>query len=494
MPRWVGLLAMPLAEASYCCFAPTTQDRCGVCTNAAESDNYCAGSEIRCETDCNHVWCDGDPPESDDVPTEEVPPTLDDDDLDWVYGTWTTGYWDCCKPSCSFPGKGSTTGPTRFCDFETGEDVSDANELSICVGGRGAACADQVPFTVQEKLSMSFAAAAVDGISGLTGDENCGQCFHLQWVDDEFSWGGGAAPEIVGWNHLIQVTNIGFDVSGDHSFDLQIPGAGQGLFNTACSSQFPGFTDGDFDCDNNYGGCNDVSGCARLPEALRAGCEWRYSPAYRWLEANGKSNNPITRFRRIKCPDDLVALSETRPLDDDNFPEFVLDHFLPTPRPTSITKEPTLKPSSLSPTLKPSSQSPTLKPTQSPTPGPSPGPSSPKPSPPRPTATTSDGGTPTDARPTTGPSVSPTTGLASEKGQGTTTTTGTVTRTKKQTNTAALASTAVISFLAGAILTASCFCAVQFFQRGPASRTLFKETYLNPQRDDDFASSIECTS
>ena len=37
----------------------------------------------------------------------------------------------------------------------------------------------------------------------------------------------------MGKSHIIQVTNIGYDVSGDHSFDLQIPGAGQGILIVA---------------------------------------------------------------------------------------------------------------------------------------------------------------------------------------------------------------------------------------------------------------------
>jgi len=52
---------------------------------------------------------------------------------------------------------------------------------------------------------------------------------------------------------VVQVTNIGYDVSGEHSFDLQIPGAGQGIFTNGCTAQFSGHSSGDFDCDNNYG-------------------------------------------------------------------------------------------------------------------------------------------------------------------------------------------------------------------------------------------------
>ena len=36
----------------------------------------------------------------------------------WTQGTYTTGYWDCCKPSCSWPGKGHVNHPTLSCDVD----------------------------------------------------------------------------------------------------------------------------------------------------------------------------------------------------------------------------------------------------------------------------------------------------------------------------------------------------------------------------------------
>lgn len=168
---------------------------------------------------------------------------------------------------------------------------------------------------------MGFAAAAVGGVSGLNGDENCGECYELEWTAREFSYGGGAHPSIVGKRHVIQVTNIGYDVTGQHSFDLQIPGAGQGIFASGCTQQFAGYDADDFDCGQRYGGCDDLDGCDRLPPALRDGCAWRYLlGVYGWKINNGKSDNPFVRFRRVRCPDELVALSLSRPLDDDDYP------------------------------------------------------------------------------------------------------------------------------------------------------------------------------
>lgn len=237
----------------------------------------------------------------------------------WIEGTYVTGYWDCCKPSCSWPNKGSVSAPVRACK----SDGTTANpmDVSVCLGGVSASCADNQPWQASETLSFGFAAAAVSGSHGLSGDNNCGQCYELQFTSEihlNGNW-GGAHPNLVGKSHVVQVTNIGYDVSGEHSFDLQIPGAGQGIFTSGCTRQFLGKASGDFDCNNNFGGCNDISGCARLPAVLQPGCQWRYN-FFKWLIANGKSNNPYVRFRRVRCPTELTNITGSVPLDDNLFP------------------------------------------------------------------------------------------------------------------------------------------------------------------------------
>jgi len=184
-----------------------------------------------------------------------------------------------------------------------------------------ASCVDYRPFQVNHNLSMGFAAAAVGGSSGLTGDTNCGQCYELQFtpqIHTPDNW-GGAHPDLAGKTHIVQVTNIGEDVNGQHSFDLQIPGAGQGMFTSGCTKQFPQYQSGDFDCDNNYGGCSAKEGCSRLPAVLQASCEWRFD-WYKWLVSGGQTNNPFVKFRRIKCPSQLTDISGSAATDDDSYP------------------------------------------------------------------------------------------------------------------------------------------------------------------------------
>jgi len=200
----------------------------------------------------------------------------------------------------------------------------DPSVHSVCMGGMAATCTDQKPFVYNSSLSMGFAAAAVSGRHGLSGDANCGQCFELKFVDRVHSSGnwGGADADLVGKRMIVQVTNIGFDVTGDHSFDLQIPGAGQGAFSSGCAAQFAGHSSSDFDCGNRYGGCETKDGCARLPEELRDACEWRYR-WFLWLRHEGKTNNPFVDFRRVRCPEQLTSISGSVPMDDEAFPPII---------------------------------------------------------------------------------------------------------------------------------------------------------------------------
>jgi hypothetical protein len=211
--------------------------------------------------------------------------------------------------------------PVLACSAATGEKLLDPMVKSVCDGGEAASCTNNQPFAFSRNMSMAFAAAAVGGVSGLSGDDNCGQCYELHFTSQIHSDGnwGGSHPELAGKSMVVQVTNIGYDVNGEHSFDLQIPGAGQGIFTKGCTAQFSGYSSGDFDCDNNYGGCNDISGCARLPAALREGCEWRYQ-WYHWLKANGQTNNPYVDFRRVQCPTQLTEISGSIPADDSSYP------------------------------------------------------------------------------------------------------------------------------------------------------------------------------
>jgi hypothetical protein len=128
---------------------------------------------------------------------------------------------------------------------------------------------------------------------------------------------------------IVQVNNIGYDVSGEHAFDIQIPGAGQGLFYNGCTRQFPGVPVDDFDCDTRYGGCGDVADCELQPPELQAGCEWRFTWYKHMADSStNTTNNPYIRFRRVRCPALLTEISGSIPNDDADFPYVDLASYL----------------------------------------------------------------------------------------------------------------------------------------------------------------------
>lgn len=232
------------------------------------------------------------------------------------------------------------TGPVASCT-PTGYKISDHLATSVCDAGSGAGeglagsnetgaaglagtCADNKPWQVND-LAFGFASMAAGGIPGLCGDANCGQCYELKFTDQRHvnatsggNW-GGAHPSVVGMSMIVQVINVAHDISGEHSFDILIPSAGQRSSQTGCSRQFNNVNVDDFDCGNRYGGCSSKTGCEKLPTALRAGCEWRFN-FFKWLQADGQTADPYVQFRRVKCPTQLTDISKSVPLDDAAYP------------------------------------------------------------------------------------------------------------------------------------------------------------------------------
>ena len=72
----------------------------------------------------------------------------------------TTRYWDCCKPSCGWPGKASVTNQVKTC-ARNGFTRVNADTQSGCHGGNGYACNNQQPWNVSFTRSYGFAAAKI---------------------------------------------------------------------------------------------------------------------------------------------------------------------------------------------------------------------------------------------------------------------------------------------------------------------------------------------
>jgi hypothetical protein len=203
----------------------------------------------------------------------------------------STRYWDCCKPSCAWSGKAPVSAPVQTCNKNNGP-LSDPGVKSGCDGGTAFTCANMSPFAVSDSLAYGFAATAING-----GTESswCCACYKLTFTD------GPAAGKTM----VVQSTNTGGDISNNH-FDILIPGGGVGLFN-GCVPQYGSFPGA------QYGGVSSRSECDQMPQALKAGCQWRFD----WFQ---NADNPNHNFERVQCPSQLTSISGCKRNDDGQYP------------------------------------------------------------------------------------------------------------------------------------------------------------------------------
>jgi len=196
----------------------------------------------------------------------------------------TTRYWDCCKPSCAWSGKTALLGGTSAvttCDISD-NPLTDLNAASGCNGGSAYQCSNESPWAVSDDLAYGYAAV---NIAGGSEESWCCACYELTFTS-------GA---VAGKKMVVQATNTGGDLSGNQ-FDISIPGGGVGIFN-GCTQQWGAPSSG---WGAQYGGISSRSDCDSFPEALQAGCYWRFD----WF---GGSDNPTVSFEQVSCPAALTA-------------------------------------------------------------------------------------------------------------------------------------------------------------------------------------------
>ncbi|KAG1144639.1 hypothetical protein G6F37_006167 [Rhizopus arrhizus] len=194
----------------------------------------------------------------------------------------TTQYWDCCKASCSWPGRAKVSSPVKSCKKDGVTVLSDSNVLSVCNGGSSYMCNDNQPWAVNDNLAYGFAAAVMGG-----SDESrlCCSCYELTFT----------STAVAGKKMVVQVTNTGVYPEANH-FDLQSPGGGVGIFN-GCSNQWGAPKDG---WGKRYGGISSASECSSLPPQLQAGCHWRFN----WFK---NADNPSVTYKEVTCPKEITA-------------------------------------------------------------------------------------------------------------------------------------------------------------------------------------------
>jgi len=204
----------------------------------------------------------------------------------------TTRYWDCCKPSCAWDGKASVNKAVDTCNIDgTSIDTISYGKNGCEDGGVSYMCKAQQPWAVNDNLAYGFAAAKLVG----KGENDwCCACYELTFTN-------GAAS---GKKMIVQATNTGNDL-GENHFDIQMPGGGVGIFN-GCQKQYGAPDNG---WGERYGGVGSRDQCNALPEAIRGGCHWRFD----WFRG---ADNPTVDFRRVRCPDELVAKTHCRRTDD----------------------------------------------------------------------------------------------------------------------------------------------------------------------------------
>ncbi|EAQ92633.1 hypothetical protein CHGG_00868 [Chaetomium globosum CBS 148.51] len=196
----------------------------------------------------------------------------------------TTRYWDCCKPSCAWPGKGSST-PVGTCDKSDNPLNDGGATKSGCDSGGGAyMCSSNSPWAVNDDLAYGWAAV---NIAGSSESQWCCACYELTFTSGPVS----------GKKMIVQATNTGGDLGNNH-FDIAMPGGGVGLFN-ACTDQYGAPPNGWGD---RYGGVHSRSDCDSFPAKLKDGCYWRFD----WFKG---ADNPAVTFKQVSCPSEISSKS-----------------------------------------------------------------------------------------------------------------------------------------------------------------------------------------
>ncbi len=230
---------------------------------------------------------------------------------------FATRYWDCCKPSCSWPEHAGdyTNGldvkqknnKARMCtkDQKVIDFAEDTWAKSACdEGGYATTCLSQMPIIVNDNLAYGYAATPA-------GSDSCGRCFKLTF-DGTGHWETTKGHKLLKGKVMIVIgTNVGHDVAGGQ-FDIMIPGGGVGMFN-GCAGIFSG------DMGKTYGGllsdCEESIGYdlgedelyTKRKECLTQKCKSTFSGAAQegclfhatWMEAAG---NPNLDYEETECP------------------------------------------------------------------------------------------------------------------------------------------------------------------------------------------------
>ncbi|KAK6507723.1 hypothetical protein TWF481_006145 [Arthrobotrys musiformis] len=208
--------------------------------------------------------------------------------------SFTSMYYDCCKPACAWPTYGSFITGLKTCDAND-QLVLDDTAGGYCGGGPASSCTNQTPWAVNETFSYGYASIF---IRGADSTEWCCSCYELEFLDSE----------IKGKKMIVQGINVNFNVDQINWFSLAVPG--QADWQSQCQRRFGG-TFGEF-FGKNATGFTNVTQCDTIPEELQAACRWRYT----WYQ---DVKGPNATFKRVECPAEIVNVSGCLRTDDKTF-------------------------------------------------------------------------------------------------------------------------------------------------------------------------------
>ncbi|KAF3937383.1 Endoglucanase-5 [Dactylella cylindrospora] len=208
--------------------------------------------------------------------------------------SFTSMYYDCCKPACAWPTQGDFLSGLKTCDANN-ELIRDDTAGNYCGGGPASSCINQTPWAVNDSFSYGYASIF---IRGADSTEWCCSCYELEFLDSD----------IKGKKMIVQGINVNYNEDQINWFSLTVPG--QADWRSMCEQRFGG-TFGEFFGANSTGLTN-VTQCDDVPEELQAACRWRYT----WyMDVEG----PNATFTRVQCPAELTDVSGCVRADDNKF-------------------------------------------------------------------------------------------------------------------------------------------------------------------------------
>lgn len=227
----------------------------------------------------------------------------------------TTRYWDCCKPSCGWSGKGGRI--IDSCNLSGQNIGANDQSRSVCDNGDAQTCHGMAPASPSASSEVAYVFAAINGVS-------CGSCFQAEFTGtaNDGQAGDEGTQRLKGKTMVVMATNIGDIGGGGTHFDLLIPGGGLGVMTSGCPKAFGvdanqrenilGPDRGGFrTACANAGGLDAMKQCIRDKcktvfedkgfADLAKGCYWYVD----WFEA---ADNPDIVYKPLdQCPQELSS-------------------------------------------------------------------------------------------------------------------------------------------------------------------------------------------